>query len=38
MKQVLALGILVLASCGEPGRRIDPVEEDFAFLEIRLKG
>ena len=38
MKQALALGILLLASCGEPGKRIDPVEGDFAFLEVRLKG
>ena len=35
----LALAILAfLAACGTPGRDIAPVEGDFAFIEVKLKG
>lgn len=30
--------LLVLTSCSAPGVEIRPVEGDFAFLEVKLKG
>ena len=38
MRILVAFGLLALAACGLPGKKVDPVEGDFAFLEIRLTG
>ena len=38
MRILVAFGLLAVAACGQPGKKVDPVEGDFAFLEIRLTG
>ena len=44
MKQLKALGLLLLlpllalAACGTPGREVKPHADDFAFVEVRLRG
>ena len=38
MKQTLALLVLLAGSCAEPGRNIDRHPNDFAFIEVTLKG
>lgn len=37
MKRI-ALAFALLASCAEPGREIQLMEGDFAFIEIKLEG
>lgn len=37
MKRFVPL-LLLLSACGTPGREVAPVEGDFAFLEVKLKG
>ena len=37
MKRFLPI-LLLLSACGTPGRDLAPVEGDFAFLEVKLKG
>ena len=47
MKQLKALGLLPLllllpllplAACGTPGKEVKPPADDFAFVEVRLRG
>ncbi len=38
MKKLLLLATIFLLHCGTPGKQVDPVTEDFAFLEIQLRG
>ena len=41
MKQLTALGmlpLLLLAACGTPGKEVKPQADDFAFVEVRLRG
>ena len=37
MKKLLPL-LALLAACGTPGAEVRPDSQDFAFLEISLKG
>ena len=37
MKRFLPI-LLLMSACGAPGRVVAPVEGDFAFLEVKLKG
>ena len=37
MKRAIPI-LLLLSACGTPGRELTPVEGDFAFLEVKLKG
>lgn len=37
MRRALPI-LLLLSACGTPGREVAPVEGDFAFLEVKLKG
>jgi len=30
--------LLLIAGCGSPGQAVAPQAEDFAFLEVKLKG
>jgi hypothetical protein len=30
--------LLLIAGCGSPGQAVAPQTEDFAFLEVKLKG
>ena len=44
MKQLTTLGmlpllpLLLLAACGTPGKEVKPQADDFAFVEVRLRG
>ena len=38
MKQLIALSLLLLAACGTPGKEVSPQSDDFAFIEVRLRG
>ena len=38
MKRLSVAVLALLAACGTPGREVKPEAEDFAFLEVKLKG
>jgi hypothetical protein len=38
MKRISAAFLLVLAACGTPGVEVVPQPDDFAFLEVKLRG
>ena len=38
MKHLTAVGLALLAACGTPGREVSPQPDDFAFVEVRLRG
>lgn len=37
MKRLLPL-LTLLAACGTPGAEVKPAAQDFAFIEVSLKG
>ncbi len=38
MKNLPLAFVLFAAACGTPGVELTPVADDFAFLEVKLKG
>ena len=38
MKQLSMALLVLLGACGTPGQEVKPEAEDFAFLEVKLKG
>ena len=38
MKRLLPALLVLAAACGTPGTEVLPGADDFAFLEVKLKG
>lgn len=38
MKRILPALLMLAAACGTPGQEVTPGADDFAFLEVKLRG